>query len=256
MDYIELKIAIDMYGAENVIPKVGGSWYNVKTKNDRYDIWTVVCNDGDCHFFDYYNYRELDISTITRKINGFTFGVTDEIRSSMKKVVIPDNIKEIGSDTFKDCKNLTEVVIPNSVNKICSGAFIHCRSLESIVIPDSVRTIDYICFANCDSLKSLPIGKNVTKIQGIMFYGCNGLIDIEIPQHVKKIEHEAFSSCKNLERVVIPSTVETIDEDVFIGCDKLKEIVFKGFTPKQIANKLKCRKFLLHKKQSLFKIER
>ena len=41
----------------------------------------------------------------------------------IRKVILPDMLKEIGDYAFKDCKNLEKPVIPASVTKIGKDIF-------------------------------------------------------------------------------------------------------------------------------------
>jgi hypothetical protein len=69
---------------------------------------------------------------------------------SLKNIVLPDNVTEIGEGCFDGCSSLTEMVIPEGVTKIGSAAFENCTSLRSITFPDSLEELyDY-------SLSGLP----------------------------------------------------------------------------------------------------
>ena len=73
-------------------------------------------------------------------------GVKDK---SIKSVIVPDGVTEIGWHAFEGCTSLTSIDIPDSVTKIESGAFEGCTSLTSIDIPDSVTEIGGHAFENC-----------------------------------------------------------------------------------------------------------
>ena len=73
----------------------------------------------------------------------------------VKKVVIPNTVKEIGSEAFSMCQNLVDITIPNSVNIIEEWAFAFCTSLPSISIPGSVTQIERSAFNGCTSLKTV-----------------------------------------------------------------------------------------------------
>ena len=47
-------------------------------------------------------------------------------------ITIPDSVKRIGDEAFKDCRGLTSITIPDSVTSIGSYAFYKCSSLMSI----------------------------------------------------------------------------------------------------------------------------
>lgn len=50
----------------------------------------------------------------------------------IKKIVIPDSIKEIGVKAFQGCSDLEEVSLPNVSLKIFTGAFKDCPKLTTI----------------------------------------------------------------------------------------------------------------------------
>lgn len=58
--------------------------------------------------------------------------------TKIDKIEIPNNIVEIQSSAFADCKELKEVVIPNSVTSIGNSVFHNCPNLTTITIPSSV----------------------------------------------------------------------------------------------------------------------
>lgn len=55
------------------------------------------------------------------------------------RVVIPDGICIVGSESFEDCSRITEVVIPDSTTEIMYKAFLGCDSLSRISVPDSAH---------------------------------------------------------------------------------------------------------------------
>jgi len=64
--------------------------------------------------------------------------------TKLKKVIMPKNLKYIGSSAFKDCKSLTNITIPNGITRIGSIgmlAFSGCSSLTTVEIPNSITDI-------------------------------------------------------------------------------------------------------------------
>ena len=58
----------------------------------------------------------------------------------VKKVVLPDSVKEIGAEFFADCINLEEINIPVGVDKIGKWAFMGCDSCKNL--PVYVETVE------------------------------------------------------------------------------------------------------------------
>ena len=145
-------------------------------------------------------------------------------------VSIPDGVKKIGEDAFRDNKKIQSVFIPESVTSIDNYAFLGCSSLKTINIPNGVGRISYSVFYNCSSLESIVLPEGITIIEEAAFQNCTSLKSIIIPKNVNVIGDEAFLGCSALENVVITEGVKVISNDAFRECDSLKEI----FIPKTI----------------------
>lgn len=68
-------------------------------------------------------------------------GILLAYRGTESKIVIPDYVKQIGSEAFKGHEELTEVVIPDSVTRINAEAFRNCRNLKTVSGCKGVKTI-------------------------------------------------------------------------------------------------------------------
>ena len=175
---------------------------------------------------------------------------------SLKSLVIPDSVTNIGDYAFSGCWSLSSVVIPDSVTSIGDYAFWNCRSLTDIVIPDSVTSIGESAFKNCISLKSFEIPSSVSGIGFGAFDGCESLTNIVIPDSVVNLKGNPFCrwdgelKClspyfiyynkvlldkdkskiiafrdKDTTSYVIPDYVTSIGNGAFWGCESLTSIV-------------------------------
>ena len=72
---------------------------------------------------------------------------------------------------FKDCWGLKRIILPNSVKFIGSEAFMCCYDLNNVTLPDSVTYIGWNAFYEC-RLESINIPRNVTEIGYRAFYHC------------------------------------------------------------------------------------
>ena len=71
-------------------------------------------------------------------------------------VVIPEGIKVIGEQAFKDAiNNLSAVVFPETLVVIETGAFSECYKLTSIAFPHSLAYIGPAAFHRCMRLSSV-----------------------------------------------------------------------------------------------------
>ncbi len=142
-----------------------------------------------------------------------------------KNVVIPDGVKYISVDVFRDAGHPIEsVVIPDSVVSIGGWAFSGCGKLKSVTIPDSVTSIGSAAFSGCGSLERIDIPDSVEVIGSEAFYHCSSLERIDIPDSVKVIGSEAFAGCTSLRSVNISGAVTEIADDTFAYCSSLTSI--------------------------------
>ncbi|MBQ3204536.1 MAG: leucine-rich repeat protein [Alistipes sp.] len=97
--------------------------------------------------------------------------INDEL---LTDVLVPDNIKEIKREVFRNCSSIKNVTLHNGVTSIGPKAFMD-SSLESIIFSDSVRIIDESAFRNCTGLRNIIIPANLESIRESAFSGCMGL---------------------------------------------------------------------------------
>lgn len=72
-------------------------------------------------------------------------------RTDKKQFTVPDGVRIIGKDAFRDNMSLEEVILPPSVIRIGTAAFANCRNLRNIDL-SNVGAIDRDAFADCISL--------------------------------------------------------------------------------------------------------
>ena len=149
------------------------------------------------------------------------------------KIVLPYNIKSIGSSAFESCSNLTNVIIPNSVTSIGESAFYDCSSLTSINIPSGVTSISDYTFRYCTAMTACTIGNDslLTSIGASAFQYCSSLTSINIPSGVTSIGESAFYNCSNLTSINIPSGVTSIGGGAFQNCTSLISVTVKAENP-------------------------
>ena len=144
--------------------------------------------------------------------------------TSLTSVYIPKSVTSIGYWTFWRCYSLTSIYIPESVTSIVEGMLDNCPSLISIYIPESVTSIGDRAFAYCESLKSIYIPEGVTTIYNRVFYNCTSLISIYIPESVTSIGVDMLGRCASLKSIDIPESVTSIGDRAFTYCESLKSI--------------------------------
>lgn len=101
--------------------------------------------------------KHVVIPTTLNQLDSRTFMFT-----KLEDVIIPGNIKVIGSSAFSGCKNLKTVRIEEGVEEIKSEAFLGCEQLTSIIFPNSLKAIGKDAFRMCPQLKGITLPASIT----------------------------------------------------------------------------------------------
>ena len=67
-------------------------------------------------------------------------------------MVLPNGLRVILRNAFKNCISLEEIFLPETVERIDDNAFMGCTGLKSINIPETVTTIENNAFKGCDNV--------------------------------------------------------------------------------------------------------
>ena len=138
----------------------------------------------------------------------------------LKKVVISDNVFEIGTSAFVECKSLVEVHLPKNLTVLETSVFSSCAMLEKINIPEGVVEIKIGAFSRVENLKELELPQSLKYLRNGAFFP-GSLESITIPENVEIIEKNVFMSNPNLKTVTFQGDVSEIDKDAFSGCPNL-----------------------------------
>lgn len=175
---------------------------------------------GKRQFANFHKLRSINLEVITnlKDIPAKTFWKC----SSLKNIIIPASVTEIGSRAFVGCKRLDNLIIKDSVEKselekIGSYAFSNCSRLNNVILPASVTEIGESAFSNCSRLGKFDLPGHVTEIKPRTFKGCANLRNMDIPADSKltTIGANVFEGCQSLLRIVLPSTMTTIAANAF-----------------------------------------
>ena len=191
----------------------------------------------------------------------------------------------IAPRAFEGCAALRRVILPESLRQIGEMAFSGCAHLRTLVIPGGVQRVGTLAFAKCSQMERVRIEPGVAQIGGGAFFGCskelklygaegvpaqqyarlNGLAfdsqswkedeelvlreeedgtltvmgarqaaphRIEIPteicgRRVAAIAPKAFFANGTLEQLVVGGGVREIGESAFFGCRQLVSVSFE-----------------------------
>lgn len=135
-------------------------------------------------------------------------------KNGLKRVVLPDEVKAIGSYAFISCISL-ESITGEGLVSIGENAFTECHSLSALSMP-KVESVGDFAFINCEALETVVFPKLQTA-GNAAFFGCYRLRSAEMPK-VSFIGQRIFQGCDALAELklnasaeVLPNTFEGLD---------------------------------------------
>lgn len=166
---------------------------------------------------------------------------------------IPEGVKSITDEAFKDCNYLVKIAIPSTMEYIGKDAFMGCSSLGEVIwnsdlcedfdespfqktsvalvsFKDGLKRIPSCLFYNCKNLLEVRLPDNLECIGNKAFYNCDGLTDIALPNSLHIIEGEAFASCDGLRKIIIPEKLQKLNYGAFQGCSNLLEVAYNAIS--------------------------
>ncbi len=147
--------------------------------------------------------------------------------NTIKKVIIPENIRQVSDSAFRDCTNLEEIVIEDDTLLLGANVFKGTAYYNNplnweekvLYLGNILLNINYDKF----NKKAYIVKEGTVNIGGYAFCNCQSITVVKLPDSVKIIGNEAFSFCYNLTDINIPKEIIYIGEEVFIDChDDLK----------------------------------
>ncbi len=215
--------------------------------------------EADYEDFHYYIYEKNGVSEISisgyngeeenvvipSEIDGIPVtnisGISTQLNSGIRSVVIPDSVRVIGDSAFVNM-DLTSVTIPDSVEIIESSAFILNYSLETVNIGSGIRFIGKQAFTTCldDEFKAeLTEELEMIKTEfGYMFAEISEALGAEITSFEELKEyaqtHELPEEYKDdIEEILYYADVYTALFDLYDRAlateeSSLKKIVYNG----------------------------
>lgn len=170
--------------------------------------------------------------TIT-SLKDLTVSVDGAVNKDTDKVVIPQTvvyknktltITRVGSEAFKNYKNLRSISFPNTVLSIGGFAFEEDGNLADVVLPDSLSIIESAAFKKCTSLKTIRIPEKVDFLNREVFDACSGLISVTLNDSVRTIGDRSFYGT-SIKELKLPLSLRSIGDEAF-KYSKIREINF------------------------------
>lgn len=143
-------------------------------------------------------------------------------KSSMVRLVLPENIVRIGEEAFGYAGLSGSLTIPNEVEEIGDGAFINCPFGGTLSLPRSLNIIGQRAFEDCSLVGSLNISESVIYIGDYAFMTTKFTGQLKLPPDLEYLGAGAFSGCSGFTgSLVIPSKLTEIKSFAFANCSGL-----------------------------------
>ena len=145
-------------------------------------------------------------------------------------------VKDIQSEAFMNCENLSSIVGPtSSVKTIGPNAFSN-SGITSINLAN-VMTLGTEAFSGCEQLADIgTLSADLREIPNGAFYNCPSLTVPEAFTNIRSIGENAFRGDRLPSRMTISSLIESIGAGAFSFCTGLCDLFF---SPRSSDNELK-----------------
>lgn len=110
-------------------------------------IQSYTGSEGTYYQSTYYPEREMPPYSLK--------SFTNAVISSVKSVILPDNLDSIAPEAFFECIQLKSVVLPAGLKSIGRSAFHGCTGLDTITFPAGILSMREGCFNSCDNLERI-----------------------------------------------------------------------------------------------------
>lgn len=164
-------------------------------------------------------YAELDAFEYERVSGGHKITALKD--KSATRVSIPDSIKEIAADVFKDSdlervdiwnvKAWLDIDFENSQSNPLYRAkalYLNDSPVVDLVVPDGVTQIKNYAFYGYDALNSVKLSDSVETVGANAFYDCNGIVRLELGKGLNNIGIGAFTGDRRLVEVYNYSSLD------------------------------------------------
>ena len=142
---------------------------------------------------------------------------------TLRRVVLPSTLTEMGVRAFSYQPNLTDVTLPESMTEIPDYTFQNCGGLTAVDLPDALQRIGRVAFG-MSGLTSVTFPSSLTEI-GNSAFNNTSLTEVTLPDGVKTLGADAFNGCQQLQRITFSSGLTDLPDGVCRNCAQLTEVV-------------------------------
>lgn len=134
-------------------------------------------------------------------------------QANVTSVYIPDCVKILQTDAFRNYINLSQINTSNIV-EIGDHSFSD-SGVKELDFPKLKLFKGAAPFYKCSKLRRISLGQSITSIPARAFSGCTALETVDIPKTVTSIGDYCFESCRKLKTFIFPEGLERISNGAF-----------------------------------------
>lgn len=231
---IEQGRLLKRYAANNTTAAIGstGSYANT---SDLYAYSFDSNNDGKADYLHVAGASAMETTWADK-----TQVPWNEIRETLTKVCVEDDVTSVGPYAFEDCTALTFARIGKGAATFSTHAFYNCSALKEFLcnvrsFSTGFLTADSNVFVNAGASDgfSVVFEDDATRIPGYLFYNCKNLTNLTLGKGISSINSFAFAGCTGMKTLYIKSTkIDSTDPKIFTDAGKDSG----GFTVELAAN--------------------
>lgn len=160
--------------------------------------------------------------------------------SGLKTIKLPESLKVIRENAFKNTRDMKELSLPENLERIDSEAFSGMRTLESITLPKKLKKIGNNITLDCGKLTEIKTAEGNNSFRskdGVLYTSSMGKLLIYptgkkdesfvLPNDVREIAKYAFSNVKNLKHFSAGRNLHNIGQNAFAGAPALMSAKFE-----------------------------
>lgn len=188
------------------------------------DVKEYTVKEGTTRIMDGAFYNKMNLGKVRLPHSLEIIGCDAFKRSGIKTIDIPDSVRCIKDEAFKNCKLLKRLDIPEGILVWGVSVFAGCEALETVTLPDDMYQIPTWTFYFDRNLKEIKFPSNLLSIGGYAFGMCLALENVDLPEKLVLIDVAAFANCA-LKKITFPQKLKKIDGRCFQGCNSLSGII-------------------------------
>lgn len=135
----------------------------------------------------------------------------------LKRIVLPDGLKEIKKLAFSGCIGLVDLRIPKTVTEIGSYTF-EFTMLRQVVVPEGVKVIRNDVFGGCVALSFLVLPNTIERIEDYAFCSCHGT-QIWMLSEKRTLSFISETAFDQVNLVLVPYDLQREYMEAFPQCD-------------------------------------